>query len=109
MNFGLEENEIEKIRAVFKKYSTVDKVTLYGSRAIGKNKPGSDIDLTLTGKLDLKELTNITSDLDELVLPFRFDVNLYHQIKNLDLLDHINRVGVTLYDKSDTQFEHIKS
>ena len=59
-----------------------------------------DIDLTLKGKLDLKELTNITSDLDELVLPFRFDINIYHQIKNLDLLNHINRVGVTLYEKA---------
>ena len=98
--FGLKEEEIEKIITVFKKYVTVNKVILYGSRAMGKDKPGSDIDLTLIGKLDLKELTKITSDLDDLVLPFRFDVNLYHQIKNLDLLNHIYRVGVTLYEKA---------
>lgn len=99
MNYGLRGDEIEKIIAVFKKYTKVDKVILYGSRAMGKYKPGSDIDLTVIGKLKLKELNNITSDLDELVLPFRFDVSLNHQISNLDLLDHINRVGVVFYTK----------
>ncbi len=99
MNYGLRGDEIEKIITVFKKYTKVDKVILYGSRAMGTYKPGSDIDLTVIGKLKLKELNNITSDLDELVLPFRFDVSLNHQISNLDLLDHINRFGTVFYTK----------
>ena len=45
--FGLDARVVEKINAVFKKYSIIEKVILYGSRAKGNFKPASDIDLTI--------------------------------------------------------------
>lgn len=79
----------------------VDEAILYGSRAKGDYKPGSDIDLALKGeKLDLKELNRIALALDDLFLPYTFDLSIYHRIDNPDLLEHIARVGRIFYRKS---------
>jgi predicted nucleotidyltransferase len=73
----------------------VEEAILYGSRAMGNFRPGSDIDLTVKGQgLDLEMLNKISLALDELLLPYTFDISLFHQIKNQDLIDHIKRVGV---------------
>ena len=71
---------------------------MYGSRAKGNYKPGSDIDLTLKGKeLNLKLLNKISLELDDLLLPYTFDLSIYHHIKQPDLIDHIVRVGKVFY------------
>ena len=49
MNSGLTESTTAQIRDVFSKHPEIDQVILYGSRAKGNYKPGSDIDLTLIG------------------------------------------------------------
>ena len=96
--YGLEEEHINKINSVFKKYEDIEKVLLYGSRAKGNFKPYSDIDLTLVGSsLTLTELFSINTELDDLLLPYKIDLSIYHKIENRDLLEHIDRVGITLY------------
>ncbi|HEX2868604.1 MAG TPA: nucleotidyltransferase domain-containing protein [Ignavibacteriales bacterium] len=98
MKFGLNETTIEKINSVFARYASVKKAILYGSRAKGNFKNGSDIDLTLEGdKLELDTLMKILNDLDELDLPYKIDLSVYSAISNNDLLEHINRVGVAFY------------
>jgi predicted nucleotidyltransferase len=100
-DFGLAASDIEKIVSVFCRYEGLDEVVLYGSRAKGNYRPGSDIDLTLKGKdLNLKILNRINTELDDLLLPYTFDVSIYAQIENEDLIDHIQRVGVTFYRSS---------
>lgn len=95
MKFGLKESDIELIKKVFSNYPEVEKVILYGSRAKGTYKPASDIDLTLLGdKLNLTTLQKIEIDLDDLLLPYFFDVSIFNQISNPDLVEHIERVGV---------------
>jgi predicted nucleotidyltransferase len=99
-NSGLTDEEITGIRAVFSKYQQVESVLIYGSRAMGKFKPASDIDLTLIGKgIDLSLLTKIEFDLDDLMLPYKFDVSIHDQISNAEFLDHINRVGKEIYKR----------
>ena len=101
-DFGLAATDIEKIVRVFCRYKDLDEVVLYGSRAKGNYRPGSDIDLTLKGDgLNLKTLNQINTELDDLLLPYRFDVSIYRQIENEDLIDHIQRVGVTIYRSSE--------
>ena len=51
MRFGLTDETITKINTVFVKYSEIEEVVLYGSRAKGNYREGSDIDLTLKGDL----------------------------------------------------------
>ena len=97
---GLTKDEINSIRAVFSRYQQVEGVLIYGSRATGKFKPASDIDLTLKGKdIDVSLQTEIEFDLDDLMLPYKFDVSVYNRITNPKFLDHINRVGKEIYKR----------
>jgi len=99
--YGLSVESISKIKEVFARYPAVDKAVLYGSRAKGTERPGSDIDLVLFGsELDQAKLDKILSDLDDLLLPYQTDVSIFSRISHPDLLDHISRIGVTFYDKT---------
>ena len=98
MPFGLRDEVVEKINRVFAAYPEVEEVVLYGSRAKGSQRPGSDIDLTLKGlTLNLQILNRISRDLDDLLLPYTFDLSIFHQIANSDLIDHVKRVGKVFY------------
>ena len=100
MMFGLKTATISAIHQVLAQHPALKKAILYGSRARGNYRPGSDIDLTLEGEtLDLSILHKIENDIEELMLPYRLDVSLKNHIKNTDLLDHIRRVGLTFYEK----------
>jgi predicted nucleotidyltransferase len=98
--YGLKDIHIKKIQAVFANHSNVKKAILYGSRAKGTYRNGSDIDLTLIGKkLDLSTLLKIENEIDDLLLPYKTDISIFHKIENPDLLDHINRVGKVIYEQ----------
>ena len=100
MQNGLKKETIEKIIEIFERHDEIEEVVLYGSRAKGNFKPGSDIDLTLIGnRLNLAVLNKISLELDDLLLPFTFDLSLFHHIKQPDLIDHIQRVGKVFYSK----------
>lgn len=100
MKYGLKPHIVKEIRKLFSSNHQVEKVIIYGSRAKGNYKFGSDIDLTILGPaLSLSELLRLENKLDDLLLPYKFDLSLYHQINNKDLLDHIGRVGKVFYDK----------
>jgi len=99
-NSGLNNEVVEKIQGVLSLHSEVDEVVLYGSRAKGTYKPASDIDITLIGtSLDLTIQQKIENELDDLLLPYKFDLSIYHQISNKDLIDHIERVGKPFFVK----------
>ena len=101
MRYGLKSHIVEKIKVVFAKYPQIEKVILYGSRAKGNYKIGSDIDITIISKsISLSVLHKIEDDLDDLLLPYIFDISIYSHIKNKDLLNHINRIGVEFYINS---------
>ncbi len=94
MQFGLSNDDIDKIKVVFAKFPEIERVIIYGSRAKGNYKLASDIDLTLVGeKLTLSLLQSLENDMDDLLLPYKFDISIFHQISNPDLLNHIERVG----------------
>jgi len=100
MKFGLSDNTITKIQQVFEKYSQIDKVMVYGSRAKGNFSPGSDIDLTLFGtELDQRQCSAIAEELDELLLPYMIDLSIFDQLSHSDIKEHIERVGKIFYQK----------
>jgi len=101
--FGLSESTINKINETFFSHSNVEQAILYGSRATGNFKPGSDIDIVLKGAaLTLETLNKIENELEDLLLPYSIDISIYHQIDNAELLDHIERVGITLYEHKNS-------
>ncbi|MDY6903097.1 MAG: nucleotidyltransferase domain-containing protein [Thermodesulfobacteriota bacterium] len=102
MKFGLNEKTIEQIHSAFARYPQVKKAVIYGSRAKGNNSKGSDIDLTLMGGSDLtvRVLYRIMDDLEALPVPYSFDISIYHQIDDPDVISHIERVGLPFYEKT---------
>jgi predicted nucleotidyltransferase len=102
MKYGLPQSAVQKICAVLSRYPQVEKAILYGSRAKGTYKNGSDIDLTLRGAdLSLNVIYKILVDLDELLLPYIIDLSIFNDIADPNVIEHIQRVGVTFYDKSE--------
>lgn len=98
--FGLSHEIIKRIASVFRAHSKVEKVVLYGSRAKGNYKSGSDIDLTMVGPgLDTTELLKIENELDDLLLPYKIDLSILHKIENSDLVEHIHRVGQEFWSR----------
>ncbi len=104
MQYGLKEETVKKINSIFANYEKVEEVVLYGSRAKGNYKSGSDVDLALKGKkLNLKLLNKISLDLDDLLLPYTLDLSIYHHIANPDLIKHIERVGKIFYKRKQNK------
>ena len=104
MKFGLKDSDRQKIDSVLITYPAVEQAILYGSRAKGNYRNGSDIDLTLFGEeLDLTTLLRIETELDDLLLPYKIDLSIFHKIDNPDLIEHIKRVG-----KLFGQYKYIK-
>jgi uncharacterized protein len=101
MKYGLPDTAIEKINAVFASFPAVEKVVLYGSRAKGNYKPGSDIDLTMYGvALNTTLSGEIAEKLDELLLPYMIDLSVFADLKHPELEAHIGRVGVVFYERN---------
>jgi len=98
-DFGLQAGEIERIRLVLAAHPAVEQALVYGSRAKGTHRPGSDLDLVLVGPVTHAEHNQIATELDDLLLPYPLDLSVHGQIENLALLDHIRRVGRVLYVK----------
>ena len=107
MRFGLTDEVLHKINEVFRRYPQVEQAILYGSRAMGRHRYNSDIDLTLLGHaLNLKTLFRIETELDDLLLPYKIDLSVFDHIDNPDLVDHIRRVGKVFYRKEEAKVEY---
>ncbi len=101
MLYGLSGETIRNINHVFESFKEVEEAVLYGSRAKGNYKRGSDIDIALKGKnLNLHSLNKISLNLDDLLLPYTIDIAIYHQINNPDLIEHIKQAGKVFYKKA---------
>lgn len=102
MRHGLSEQTIEKICGIFAKHPAIEKAVLYGSRAKGNFRPGSDIDLSLIGQgLSTRELDEIDLELDDLLLPYTIDLLIFEKLDNAGLREHIERVGKVFYQRGD--------
>lgn len=101
---GLKRTDLEKLSEVFRKYPAVEKAILYGSRAIGNFKPFSDVDITLLGEgISGSEFNRLFLDIDDLMLPYNVDLSLFSSLSNSRLREHIDRVGIVIYDNNDKQ------
>ncbi|RUA34258.1 MAG: nucleotidyltransferase domain-containing protein [Bacteroidetes bacterium] len=98
MSFGLPESLTEKITSILQNHSEVEEALIYGSRAKGNYREGSDIDMVLKGEQLNETIRNqIFWEIDELNSPYTLDLSIYHQITSQELIQHIDRVGKSLY------------
>jgi predicted nucleotidyltransferase len=100
--FGLKDEDLITTTDILAKYSEVEKAYIFGSRAKGNYKNGSDVDIALKGeKITFKTISGISYELnEETMLPYHFDVLNYHTLNNPELVNHIDRVGICFYEKS---------
>lgn len=101
-DFGLPAKAVSGIKTVMSHYPDIHRAIVYGSRAKGNYRPGSDIDLTLDAPtLAFAQFLRIDQELDDLMLPYRIDLSILSHINNPDLTDHITRVGQVLWKNPD--------
>lgn len=95
--YGLSEINGKRIMDVFSRFSEVQEAVLFGSRAKGNYRQGSDIDIAVKGTVSKDVLSALLVAFDETVLPYFVDIVVYDHIKNIALKEHIDRVGICIY------------
>ena len=90
-------SELDMVRTIFRRHPEVSSATLFGSRAKGTHTGRSDVDLVVTGDVAPLRAEAIAAELDELPLPYRFEVQALEHIHHRPLLEHIKRVGILIY------------
>ena len=92
------------LRNTFSQITAIKQVLLYGSRAKGDFSEGSDIDIVLIGEnLNLdNSVYPLMDQIEELYLPYTFDISIFSEIENEALLEHITTCGITLYLKNNS-------
>jgi predicted nucleotidyltransferase len=99
--FGLLDTDLETVNYILGQQPKVELAYIFGSRAKGNFKNGSDVDIALKGtKLDFDTLNKISFWLnEETSMPYKFDVLDYDSIQEPALKDHIDRIGIEFYRK----------
>ena len=96
---GLPNPKVRQIADVLTRFPEVERAVLFGSRAKGIHRPGSDIDLALVGEaLDWRTIGKIYDTLDDLLLPYRFSLIIYDGNTDPDVAAHIIRVGIPIFE-----------
>lgn len=110
VNTGLLENDLRLILEAVRTLPEVRQLILFGSRAKGSHKTGSDVDLAVKGEAVTYETAVRLADVlnEEKPLPYFFDVVNYHSIKEPRLIEHIDRVGVVLFDRDSEDLARAK-
>lgn len=105
MKFGLNESTITALQSVLRRYPQIQKAILYGSRAKGTYKAGSDIDLTLVGNAHLNDtlLAQIECEIDDLLLPYTIDLSILDSISDFEVRAHIDRAGIIFYQRDTAE------
>ena len=96
--YGLSQQALQQIKQCLASFSAIEQALLYGSRAMGTFRSGSDIDLVIVGpQFSHQQLLQLITALDDLLLPYSFDISRIQDIENKELLAHIARVGKVFY------------
>lgn len=98
-SFGLSEKAWQELELIFKNFPAIERVVLFGSRAKGTHKPGSDVDLAIEGtEVEISTLLRLQNALESSDLPYFFDVLNLKNIDSPELLEHIREFGVIIYE-----------
>ena len=99
--WGLKEKDVAQLRETFARFPEILEVRIFGSRAMGNFKSGSDVDLALYGRGPLVCATRVSTLLNqELPLPYYFDVVDYVTVEHPELREHIDRVSESFYRRT---------
>jgi predicted nucleotidyltransferase len=107
MTFGLRDTDLTFLQNAFRRFPEIERVWVFGSRAKGTQRPGSDVDLAVSGiGVSLTTLLRLGDWLEEASpLPFRFDLVHLETLKNKALRAQIEQTGNLLYEKTASLHE----
>lgn len=98
--YGFNEKEWQMLQHLLASCRNIEKAILYGSRAKGNFKKFSDIDITLIGSsLSRSDLLRLSASFNDSSFPYVVDFSIFPKLKNEELIDHINRRGIVIYDR----------
>jgi len=98
--FGLTKTVNFRLRELFDCHPEVERVWIYGSRALNSALAGSDIDLALEGEgLTHQSLLRLSAEIDELLLPYKLDLSLFQSMDG-GLREEIMRTGKLFHENS---------
>ena len=102
MDFGLRQQDLDEIIHILQRFPVIEEAIIFGSRAKGNFKKGSDIDLAVRGKgIDHEVVASLSFLLnEESATPYFFDIVHFEEISEKELLEHINRVGQCIYSRA---------
>ncbi|MEX1136152.1 MAG: nucleotidyltransferase domain-containing protein [Balneolales bacterium] len=100
-DISLGQQHLDTIKKVAASFPEIEKIILFGSRAIGSHRKGSDIDLALTGQnVTHATVLRLHDILDqETMIPYRIDLSNYNTLQNTELKRHIQIHGVVIFEK----------
>ncbi len=102
LKYGLYESDLNQVISILTGNPKITSLVLFGSRAKGTFNNGSDIDIALVGNnIVLNDILDLTTEIEKLALPYRFDLVIYKRIKEKELVNHIKRVGIVLFNKQN--------
>lgn len=100
MDCGLTDKQLNDIISIISSNPKVEEIVLFGSRAKGNFSTGSDVDIAIKGSnLKLSDISKTLVKIDELYLPYKFDLIIFERIKEIALVKHIERIGKILYQR----------
>jgi len=99
---GLSPGVLSILRAIFARYPEIHQVRIYGSRARGTHRPGSDIDLAVFAP-DMTEarLAALWQDLESSPIAFNIDLVHVETLANPHLREHILADGIPIYYRDE--------
>lgn len=99
--YGLLDKDINYIINTLRRFPEIEKAIIFGSRAMGNYKKGSDIDLAIVGENITNDILHEVYDyLNEVYpIPYFFDILNYDTLSNKNLKTHINEIGKVIYQK----------
>jgi predicted nucleotidyltransferase len=100
--FGLTDEVIERLTKIFQSTDVLDEVIIFGSRAKGNYKAGSDIDLAVKGKnVSIETILKLLGQIESLGLLYKIDLKNYNSITDPGVLDHITRMGKIFWKREN--------
>ena len=101
MNFGLRDGDLDNIITTMQQFSEIEKAAIFGSRAKGNFKPGSDLDIAIWGDdISFSTLSRLHAILEEeSPMPYFFDIVDYSHLNHEELKNHIDRAGIVFFTR----------
>lgn len=99
IDIGIKKSDADKIIRKLAEFPNIEKAVLFGSRALGTHKHNSDIDIAIVGVDSKLEIERIAEELDQLPLPYKFDLLAYSLINNSKLKEHIDSAGIIIFER----------